>query len=325
MSVAEPTSTWTVTDWAHALQELKERHNAAILAHWYQGNGIEEVADVVGDSLQLLQAALSLPHPTLVVAATIFIAESVKLLCPEKQVLIPDPLAGCSLAESCPPELFARFRQMYPEAIALVHIQSSAAVKALGDIVITTGTAEHIVRQLPADRTLLLVPDYELGHYLRQRTGRRIVSWFGACVVHTSFSVEILKCWRLQYPDALILCSPQCPPEVQELSDFVGSSSQLLQYAAKHSPSRVILATDHSLSIHLRRILPKAELLLVPAVDNCHCTHCPYMRLNSLPKLYHCLLSPQEFEVHVPVELQSRARQPLERLLGMAATLPQSC
>ncbi|MCS7170407.1 MAG: quinolinate synthase NadA, partial [Candidatus Kapabacteria bacterium] len=187
MPVAEPAPTWTVTDWAHALQELKERCDAAILAHWYQGNGIEEIADVVGDSLQLLQAALSLPHSTLVVAATIFIAESVKLLCPEKQVLVPDPLAGCSLAESCPPELFARFREMYPDAIALVHIQSSVAVKALGDIVITTGTAEHIARQLPAERILLLAPDHELGHYLRQRTGRHIVSWFGACIVHTSF------------------------------------------------------------------------------------------------------------------------------------------
>jgi quinolinate synthase len=317
MLPAEPDPAWSITDWAHALQLLKEERNAAILAHLYQGNGIEELADVCADTLQLLRSARELPQQTLVVAATVFVAESIKILCPEKQVLVPDPLAGCSLAESCPPELFARFRQHYPDAIAVVHIHTSAAVKALSDIVVTTGTAEQILLLLPEDAVILFAPDHELGQFLRQRTGRRIVCWFGNCVVHTSFSASILQQWRHQYPHARVLSSPQSPPEIRQLADYVGSSRQCLEYATTHRPAQLILATDHGLASHLHRLLPETEIMLLPAEENCSCTRCPYMRLNTLHKLYRCLRegAPQ---IELPEDLLQAARAPLERLLAMA-------
>ncbi|GBD06740.1 Quinolinate synthase A [bacterium HR21] len=312
-----PDARWTLTDWAQAIHELKVAQDAAILAHWYHGEELATVADVVGDTLRLLQAATALPHQTLVVAATVFVAESVKILYPERRVLVPDPLAGCSLAESCPPELFARLRETYPDALAVVHIQSSAELKALSDIVVTTGTAELVVRTLPEDRLLLFAPDHELGDFLRQRTGRRILSWFGACVVHTSFSSETLQRWRQLYPAAPVLASPQCPPDIRQQATVLGSSQQLLDYVARQRPAQLILASDHGLAFQLRKLLPaESQLLLLPAEDSCHCTHCPYMRLNTLPKLYNCLLTGAP-EVQLPDELLRRARPPLERLLQL--------
>ncbi len=318
MPSAEPTAAWTPSDWAVAVQELKERSGSALLVHWYHSTGIEAVADVLGDTLQLLRAARQLPHRRLVVAATLHVAESIKLLCPDKQVLIPDRLASCSLAESCPPELFARLREAYPDALALVHIQTEPAVKALSDIVVTTGTAEHIVRQLPADTTLLFAPDHELGSFLRERTGRRIICWFGHCTVHTSFSLEVLQRWRQAYPDALVVGSPQCPAAIRQHADFIGSSRQILDFVAYHRPRRLIASTDHGLAPYMRRALPEdAELLLLPAEHACHCTHCPYMRLNTLPKLYSCLQRGAP-EVQLPEEILQRGRSPMERLLELA-------
>lgn len=317
MTLPEPHASWTLTDWAQALYELKTAQDAAILVHWYQGEELATVADVVGDSLQLLHAAATLPQQTLVVAATVFVAESLKILYPERRVLIPDPLAGCSLAESCPPELFARLRELHPDALAVVHIQSSAELKALSDVVVTTGSAERVLRTLPDDRLILFAPDHELGDFLRQRTGRRILSWFGACVVHTSFSAETLRRWRQRYPSAPVLASPQCPPDIRQQATVIGSSRQLLDYAAHHRPTRLILASDHGLAFHIRQLLPESHLLLLPAENSCHCTHCPYMRLNTLPKLYHCL-STGTPEVQLSAELLQTARPPLERLLQLA-------
>ena len=317
MPLPEPHPSWTLTDWAYALHELKTAREAAILAHWYHGEELAAVADLVGDSFQLLRAAVALPQQTLVVAATVFVAESIKILAPDKRILIPDPLAGCSLAESCPPELFARLREAQPEALAIVHIQSSAALKALSDIVVTTGTAELVLRSVPQETPILFAPDHELGDFLRQRTGRRILSWFGACVVHTSFSADTLHQWRMKYPEAPVLASPQCPPEIRQQATVVGSSRQLLEYVAHHRPRRLILASDHGFAFHLRRLLPQgSEIFLLPAADSCHCTHCPYMRLNTLPKLYACLRTGAP-EVELPEELLQRARPPLERLLQL--------
>lgn len=318
MPSAEPTPVWTLADWVVAVQELKESSDTALLVHWYHSTGIEAVADVVGDTLQLLRAARRLPHRRLVVAATVHVAESIKLLCPDKQVLVPDRWASCSLAESCPPELFARLRQAYPDTLALVHIQTEAAVKALSDIVVTTGTAEHIVHQLPDERPLLFAPDYELGSFVRERTGRHIICWFGHCTVHVSFSVDVLQAWKEAYPDALVVSGPQCPSALRQQADFIGSSWQLLDYVARHRPQRLILASDHGLAPHLRRVLPEdAELLLLPAEQACHCTHCPYMRLNTLLKLYACLQQ-GEPEIHLPEDILQRGRRPLERLLELA-------
>jgi len=309
---------WSLSDWLSAIAELKQQRRAAILVHWYRAADFAEIADVVGDSFALLSRAPALPHPVLVVVGTVFLAESIKVLCPDKRVLVPDMLAGCSLAESCPEELFVRFRQMYPEHVAVVHVQSPLAVKACADVVVTTSTAERVVRQLSPGRPIVFAPDQQLGHYLRERTGRQIVSWFGQCVVHVGFSLTHLEALQQRYPEAAVVVSAQAPVEFRSRATVVGAAAELVRSVEQLREPWVIAVLDHGLVEHLRQRFPEKRFLTVPAETDCRCTHCPYMGLNTVPKLYQCLQA-GEPAIELPAEVAEAARTPHRRLLELLA------
>ncbi len=309
---------WSLSDWLGAIAELKQQRRAAILVHWYRAADFAGIADVVGDSFALLSRAPALPHPVLVVVGTVFLAESIKVLCPDKLVLVPDTLAGCSLAESCPGELFVRFRQMYPEHVAVVHIQSPLAVKACADVVVTTSTAEWVVRRLPPERPIVFAPDHQLGRSLQERTGRRIVSWFGQCVVHVGFSLPHLEALQQRYPEAAVLVSIQAPLEFRTRATVVGAAAELVQSIERLREPWMIAVLDHGLVEYLRQRFPEKRFVTVPAESDCRCTRCPYMALNTVPKLYQCLQA-GEPAIELPAEVAEAARAPHRRLLELLA------
>jgi quinolinate synthase len=309
---------WSLSDWLGAIAELKQQRRAAILVHWYRAADFAEIADVLGDSFTLLSRAPALPHPVLVVVGTVFLAESIKVLCPDKLVLVPDALAGCSLAESCPEELFVRFRQMYPEHVAVVHVQSPLGVKACADVVVTTSTAERVIRQLPPERPVVFAPDHQLGRLVRERTGRQIVSWFGQCVVHVGFSLAHLEALQQRYPEAAVLVSAQAPPEFRARATVVGAAAELVQSIERLREPWVIAVLDHGFVEHLQQRFPEKRFVTVPAESDCRCTRCPYMALNTVPKLYQCLQA-GEPAIELPAEAAEAARAPHQRLLELLA------
>jgi quinolinate synthase len=300
------------------IARLKRERNAVILAHYYQEPDIQDIADEIGDSLQLAQYAARTDADVIVFCGVHFMAETAKLLNPGKLVLLPDLNAGCSLADSCPAPQFEAFLRGYPGHTVISYINCSAAVKALSDIICTSSNAERIVRQLPVDQPIVFAPDMQLGRYVERLTGRSMVLWPGACSVHVAFSERLLIRLKAEHPGALVLAHPECQDDVLRLADHVGSTSSILAYAVTSPARTFIVATESGILHQMRKACPDKEFIPAPPDNGCACNECPFMRLNTLERVYQCMRDRQP-ALEIPDDLRERARRPLDRMLAMSA------
>lgn len=301
-------------DLFNAIEELKKKKNAVILAHYYQDPDIQDIADFVGDSLELARAAQKSSAQIILFAGVHFMAEGAKILNPSRKVLMPDLRAGCSLSDSCPPEAFARFRARYPRHFVVSYINCSAAIKAQSDVICTSSNAVRIIEKIPVDRGILFAPDRNLGAYVARQTGREMVLWQGTCVVHETFSERKIIELRLQHPDAELIAHPECEASLLEKADFVGSTSALLKYAKESPKRKFIVATEEGILHQMRKHAPQKEFIPAPPNHACSCNECPFMKLNTLEKVY-LALRDETPEVEVSPHLMSQALPPLERML----------
>jgi quinolinate synthase len=301
------------------IDRLREERNAVILAHYYQRPEIQDLADYIGDSLELSRKAAASDAEVIAFCGVKFMAETAKILAPEKTVILPDVNAGCSLEDACPPEKFKAFREAHPDHIALTYINCSTEVKALSDIIVTSSSAETILQQIPADQKIIFGPDRHLGGYLNRKFGRDMLLWPGVCIVHEAFSeTELLKL-KGQHPTAPIAAHPECPPHIVDHADYVGSTSGILNYARQMTGDTLIVATEPHIIHQMELALPGKTFIGAPGADgNCNCNICPYMALNTLEKLYLALrdLTPQ---VHIEEGLRLQAKKSLDRMLDMAS------
>ena len=300
------------------IKRLKKERNAVILAHYYQKPEIQDLADFVGDSLDLSRKAAATDADVIAFCGVRFMAETAKILSPQKTVILPDMDAGCSLEDSCPPDQFKAFREAHPDHIALTYINCSAAVKALSDIIVTSSSADIILSQIPEEQKIIFGPDRHLGGYLSRRLGREMLLWPGICIVHQAFSeTELLKL-KAQYPDAPVAAHPECPPHIVDHADLVGSTKAILDFAINSPAKTILVATEPHIIHQMEKAAPDKTFIGVPGGDgNCNCNMCPYMALNSLEKLYVAL---RDLEPRIELEpaLMDAARKPLERMLDMA-------
>ncbi len=301
------------------IKRLKTERNAVILAHYYQQGEIQDLADHIGDSLALARIAATLDNPVIVLCGVHFMGETAKILCPDKVVLVPDVAAGCSLADSCPADAFEAFIKEHPGHTVISYVNTSAAVKALTDIVVTSGNARKIVEALPEDEKIIFGPDRNLGNYINSVTGRYMVLWDGACHVHEKFSVEKILELKKRYPHAKVLVHPECKRPLVLIADKVGSTAMLLDYAVNDEADTFIVATESGILHEMRKKCPEKSFIPAPPDDatTCGCNNCNYMKLNTLTKLRDCLrdMSPA---IEVDPELAERARRPIERMLAMS-------
>jgi quinolinate synthase len=299
------------------IRELKQQHNALILAHLYEDGDIQDLADHVGDSLYLAQQGQKSTAPVVLLAGVVFMAESVKLLSPDKTVLVPDLLAGCSLVDNSPVEKYREWRRAHPHAICVTYINSSAAVKAISDVIVTSSNAEKVIRAIPADRQILFGPDRHLGGYLAKKTGRAMQLWNGSCEVHVLFSARQLFELKNQYPQAVTLAHPECVDAVLAYADVIGSTSRLLEEVRTNPAREFIVATEAGILHQMQKARPDAVLIPAPSEGSCGCNECPYMKMNTLEKVCHALetLAPA---VSLPAELAEQARLPLERMMAIS-------
>jgi quinolinate synthase len=308
----------TTVDYAAEIARLRKERNAVILAHYYQAAEIQDIADFVGDSLDLSRKAAATDADVIVFCGVRFMAEVAKILSPQKKVVLPDLKAGCSLEDSCPPEAFARFRAAHPDHISLTYINCSAAVKAHSDIIVTSSSAEHIISQIPADKPILFAPDRHLGAYLARKTGREMLLWNGSCIVHENFSeVELIKL-KAQHPDAPVAAHPECPAHILDHADYIGATSGILKYALESDAQTIIVATEPNIIHQMQLKAPHKTFIGAPGADgNCNCNDCPFMALNTMEKIYLCLrdLTP---EIIVPEDVRLAAKVSLDRMLDMA-------
>lgn len=296
---------------------LKREMNAVILAHYYQDSEIQDVADFIGDSLQLSRQAASTKADVIVFAGVHFMAETAKILNPARQVLMPDVNAGCSLADSCPPELYRPFRERYADHLAINYINCSAEIKALSDIICTSSNAEKIIRQIPQERPILFGPDRNLGQHLIKKTGRPLRLWQGSCIVHETFSEQKLLRLKLRYREALVLAHPECEERVLRHADFVGSTTGILNYARASEAPEFIVATEPGIIHQMEKACPEKVFIAAPPESDCACNECPHMRLNTMEKLYLCMKN-RAPEIVMDEELRLRALRPIQRMLEMS-------
>ena len=300
------------------IERLKRERNAVILAHYYQKPEIQDLADFVGDSLDLSRKAAATDAEVIAFCGVRFMAETAKILSPEKIVILPDMDAGCSLEDSCPPDQFAAFRAAHPDHIALTYINCSAAVKALSDIIVTSSSAQIILDQIPPEQKIIFGPDRHLGGYLKRKTGRDMLLWPGICIVHQAFSeTELLKL-KAEHPGAPVAAHPECPPHIIEHADLVGSTKAILDFALTSPADTILVATEPHIIHQMEKAAPEKTFIGVPGGDgNCNCNMCPYMALNTLEKLY-VALRDLEPRIDLSPQIMDRARVPLERMLQMA-------
>ncbi len=299
------------------IKRLKKELNAVILAHYYQDSEIQDLADFVGDSLELSRKAKSTNADVIVFAGVHFMAETAKILNPNKLVLLPDLEAGCSLADSCPAPLFKNFRKQYPDHVSITYINCTAEVKALSDIICTSSNAEKIINQIPVDKPILFSPDRNLGKYLMKKTGRKMLLWDGSCIVHETFSERKIIDLKVQYPDAKIIAHPECEDALLNRADFIGSTSKLLSFILSDSSSNYIVVTEPGIIHQMEKIAPHKKFIAAPPEKNCNCNECPYMRLNTLEKLYLCMKD-RKPEITLPDDIMVKALRPIERMLEMS-------
>jgi quinolinate synthase len=299
------------------IARLKREMNAVILAHYYQDSDIQDLADFVGDSLQLSQQAASTKADVIVFAGVLFMAETAKILNPTKLVLLPDLKAGCSLADGCPAPLFKAFREKYPDHIAVTYINCSAEVKALSDIICTSSNAEKIIRQIPPDKPILFAPDRHLGRFVMKKTGRDMVLWPGSCIVHEMFSEKSLVQLKERHPGALVLAHPECPEGVLRHADYVGSTTGILNFATQNAATEFIVATESGILHQMTKACPEKTFISAPGEGGCSCSECPHMKLNTMEKLYLCMRD-RKPEITLDENLRQRALKPIARMLEMS-------
>lgn len=300
------------------IERLRKEKKALIMAHYYQREEIQEIADFIGDSLALARKAAETDADIIVMCGVHFMGETAKILCPDKKVLVPDLKAGCSLADSCDPEEFAEFVSKYPDHTVISYVNTSAAVKAHTDIVVTSGNARKIVEALPADEKIIFGPDKNLGEYINSVTGRNMLLWNGACHVHDRFSLEKIQEMKREHPGAKILVHPECRRPLQLIADKVGSTAALLGFARQDDAKEFIVVTESGILFEMRKACPDKTFLAAPAEDaECQCNECDYMKLNTLRKVYEALRDEQP-EIIVDPEIAARAVKPIERMLEMS-------
>lgn len=299
------------------IERLKKEKNAIVLAHYYQEPDIQDVADYIGDSLGLAQKARDTNADLILFAGVHFMAETAKILNPTKKVVLPDLKAGCSLSDSAPPELFARWRQQYPDHIVVTYINCSAGMKALSDIICTSSNAKAIIDSLPADQPIIFAPDKNLGAWLNKATGRNMVLWNGACMVHEMFSLEKISKLKLRHPEAKLLAHPECEEPVLQLADYIGSTTQLLKYSRTDASQAYIVATETGILHQMQKDSPHKTFIPAPPNNACACNECPHMKLNTLEKLYLCLRY-ETPELTMPEELRLAALRPIDRMLEIS-------
>ena len=303
-----------------AIAQLKREKNAVVLGHYYQRDEIQEIADFVGDSLALAQWAARTKADIIVMCGVHFMGETAKILCPDKKVLVPDSLAGCSLADSCPADRFAQFIKEHPGHTVISYVNTTAAVKALTDVVVTSTNARQIVESFPKDEKIIFGPDRNLGNYINTVTGRRMLVWDGACSVHEQFSVEKLAEIKRAHPGAVVLAHPECKGEVLKLADVVGSTAALLKQAVAHPEKTYIVATEAGILYEMRKRCPSTTFIPAPPLDGSPCNLCKDMRLNTLEKLYACLRD-ESPEIQVDPAIAARAVLPIRRMLEISERL----
>jgi quinolinate synthase len=296
---------------------LKREMNAVILAHYYQDSEIQDLADFVGDSLQLSQLSAATQADVIVFAGVLFMAETAKILNPTRPVLLPDLKAGCSLADGCPGAQFKAFRDRYPDHIAITYINCSAEVKALSDIICTSSNAEKIIRQIPADQPILFAPDRHLGRFLIKKTGRELTLWPGSCIVHEMFSEKSLVQLKERYPRALVLAHPECPESVLRHADYVGSTTGILKFATHNPATEFIVATESGILHQMEKACPEKTFISAPGEGGCSCSECPHMKLNTMEKLY-LSMRDRKPEITLEENLRQRALKPILRMLEMS-------
>jgi quinolinate synthase len=302
------------------IEKLKKEKNAVILAHYYQVGDIQDVADYIGDSLGLSQQAAKTEAQMIVFAGVHFMAETAKILNPHKKVVLPDLRAGCSLAEGCPPKEFAEFKAAHPDHIVITYINCSAEIKALSDIICTSSNAVQIVNSLPKDQKIIFAPDKNLGAYVAKQTGRDLVLWNGACMVHEIFSQQRILKLKEQNPGAKIIAHPECEEPVLALANFIGSTTALLNYSKKDDAKTYIVATETGILHQMQKDSPHKTFIPAPPTNNCACNDCPHMKLNTLEKLYLCLRD-EKPEIIVPEETRIGAEKSIRRMLDISAQL----
>ncbi|MBK9291943.1 MAG: quinolinate synthase NadA [Bacteroidetes bacterium] len=302
------------------INRLRKEKNAIILAHYYQVPEIQDIADYVGDSLGLAQKAAQANADMIVFAGVHFMAETAKILNPEKLVVLPDLEAGCSLADSCPPNDFARFLENYPGHTVISYINCSAEVKAMSDLIVTSGNAVQLVESFPKDHPIVFAPDKNLGGYINRFTGRNMVLWDGTCQVHDILTAEAIVQMKMENPDAEIIAHPECQAPVLELAGFVGSTTALLAYTKMSASKKFIVATETGILHQMQQASPDKTFLVVPSDETCNCNDCPFMKLNTLEKLYLAMKNERP-AIHMETQLMDKARRPIERMLELSLSL----
>ncbi|MBE9166023.1 quinolinate synthase NadA [Pleurocapsales cyanobacterium LEGE 06147] len=307
----------TPQDLFAAIEELKHKLNAVILAHYYQDPDIQDIADYLGDSLGLSQQAAKTNADVIVFAGVHFMAETAKILNPDKLVLLPDLNAGCSLADSCPPQEFKAFKQAHPDHIVISYINCSAEIKAMSDIICTSSNAVKIVNQIPKHQPIIFAPDRNLGRYVMEQTGRDLVLWQGSCIVHETFSEKKIVQLKIEHPEATIIAHPECEPSVLRHASYIGSTTALLKYCQASDDKEFIVATEPGIIHQMEKAEPNKRFIPAPAMNNCACNECPYMRLNTLEKLY-LAMKHKAPEITLPEDIRIAALKPIERMLAMS-------
>ena len=308
-------------DLREEILRLKKERNAVIMAHYYQREEIQQLADYIGDSLALAQLAAKTDAPVIVLCGVHFMGETAKILCPDKTVIVPDLSAGCSLADSCPADEFEQFVNEHPDHTVISYVNTSAAVKAVTDVVVTSGNAKEIVGSLPQDEKIIFGPDRNLGNYINSITGREMLLWDGACHVHEKFSVAAIADLKREHPDAKVLVHPECPKPVRIMADKVGSTAALLNYAVDSDSQEFIVCTESGILIEMQRRCPDKTFIPAPPEDGtCACNECEFMKLITIEKLYNSLkfMAP---EIEVDSEIAERAVKPIQRMLDISRDL----
>ncbi|WP_205508040.1 quinolinate synthase NadA [Longitalea arenae] len=305
-------------DLFHEIERLKKEKNAILLAHYYQEPDIQDVADYIGDSLGLAQKAEKTDADIIVFAGVHFMAETAKILNPSKKVLLPDLNAGCSLADSAPADLFRKFKEQHPDHIVISYINCTAEIKALSDIIVTSSNAEKIVESVPRDQKIIFAPDKNLGSYLVKKTGRDMVLWNGACMVHEIFSLEKITKLKTRHPNAKFIAHPECEEAVLRLADYIGSTTGLLKYTQQSDAKEFIVATETGILHQMQKASPDKTFIPAPPNNSCACNDCPHMKLNTLEKLYLCM-EYETPEILMNEDLRIAAKKPIDRMLEISA------
>ena len=321
MNLMAPTGVDPSIDLVEEINRLRKEKNAVILAHYYQAGEIQDIADFVGDSLDLSRKAAATDADMIVFCGVRFMAEVAKILSPQKKVVLPDMAAGCSLEDSCPPEDFKEFVEANPDHMVLSYINCSAAVKALSDIIVTSSNAEHIVNSLPQDQKIIFAPDRHLGGFLSKKLGRDMLLWQGTCMVHELFSEKELIKLKAQYPDAPVAAHPECPEQILRHADQVGSTSAILKFSLESEANTIIVATEPGIIHQMEKAAPHKTFIGAPGADgNCNCNVCPYMALNTMEKLYLCLRD-EGPEIDLDENTRIEAEKPLRRMLELSPAM----